>query len=452
MSREIPQNALILEIVARFPDGVSVEQILIGLEPPPSRRTLQHRLSLLVKSGRLIAEGRTRGRRYRLPIKTEISPLVKSKDHIPLSQVAESVLVDVSRPIQTRLHVSYNREFLDRYRPNVTYYLSESSRKRLFELGKTDGDRPAGTYARQIFNRLLIDLSWNSSRLEGNTYSLLETARLLESGEATEGKDQRETQMILNHKAAIEFLVESAVDLEINRYTILNLHALLSDNLLPDHACGSLRAISVAIGGSVYLPLAVPQIISECFQQIIDTAAAIKNPFEQAFFLMVHLPYLQPFEDVNKRVSRLAANMPLIRENLCPLSFVDVPEQIYINGLIAVYELNRIELLSEVFIWAYERSCSRYSATRKALGDPDPFRLRYRDAIKETVAIIVRECMNKKLAAEFVHKRAKDLIPVRDQKQFIEAVETVATSLHEGNIARYRLSLKEYEKWHLNWQ
>lgn len=452
MAKRIPQSDLILEIVARFPDGVSVEEILIGLVPPPSRRTLQYRLSSLVKSGRLIAEGRTKGRRFRLPVKAETTSFAKPKDYIPLSPVAESIQVEVTRPIQTRQPVSYNREFLDQYRPNITYYLSESTRKRLFELGKTDGDRPAGTYARQIFNRLLIDLSWNSSRLEGNTYSLLETERLLESGEATTGKDQRETQMILNHKAAIEFLVESAVDLEINRYTILNLHALLSDNLIHDQACGSLRTISVAIGGSVYLPLAVPQLITECFQQIIDTAAAIKNPFEQAFFLMVHLPYLQPFEDVNKRVSRLSANMPLIRENLCPLSFVDVPEQTYINGLIAIYELNRIELLSEVFIWAYERSCSRYSATRKALGDPDPFRLRYRDLIKETVAMIVRECMDKKLAAEFIHKRARDLVPSKDQKQFIEAVETVATSLHEGNIARYRLNLKEYEKWHLSWQ
>lgn len=452
MAKQIPQTDLILEIVARFPNGVSVEEILIGLEPTPSRRTLQYRLSALVKKGELIAEGQTKGRRYRLPVKSAATSSVYSKDYIPLSPVAEAIQLEITRPIQTRQHASYNRDFLDRYRPNVTYYLSESLRNKLFELGKTDGDRPAGTYARQIFNRLLIDLSWNSSRLEGNTYSLLETERLLESGEATEGKDQRETQMILNHKAAIEFLVESAVDLEINRYTILNLHALLSDNLLHDQACGSLRAISVAIGGSVYLPLAVPQLISECFQQIIDTAAAIKNPFEQAFFLMVHLPYLQPFEDVNKRVSRLSANMPLIRENLCPLSFVDVPEQTYINGLIAIYEMNRVELLSEVFVWAYERSCSRYSATRKALGDPDPFRLRYRDLIKETVAILVRECMNKKLAAEFIQKRAKDFVPGKDQKQFIEAVETVATSLHEGNIARYRLSLKEYEKWHLSWQ
>jgi Fic family protein len=452
MSERIPQSDLILEIVTRFPGGVSVEEILVGLNPPPSRRTLQHRLACMVKAGLLIAEGRTRARRFHLPAKAEKTSPLQPKSYVPLSLIAESIQREVTRPIQLRQPVSYNREFLDQYRPNVTYYLSESARQKLFDLGKTDGDRPAGTYARQIFNRLLIDLSWNSSRLEGNTYSLLETERLLSSGEAADGKDQRETQMILNHKAAIEFLVDSAADLSISRYTVLNLHALLSDNLLQDPACGSLRTIGVGIGGSVYLPLSVPQLISECFQQVIDTAAAIKNPFEQAFFLMVHLPYLQPFEDVNKRVSRLAANLPLIRENLCPLSFVDVPEQIYVNGLIGIYELNRVELFAEIFIWAYERSCSRYSATRKALGDPDPFRLRYRDAIREAVGSIVRKCLNKKSAAEFIQRLARDSISSKDQKQFIEVVETAVMSLHEGNIARYQLRPSEYEAWKKEWR
>ena len=79
--------------------------------------------------------------------------------------------------------------------------------------------------------------------------------------------------------------------------------------------------------GTVYHPLEVPQLIEECFGKILDTAAAIADPFEQAFFALAHFAYLQGFEDVNKRVSRLAANIPLIRGNLCPLSFVDVPER-----------------------------------------------------------------------------------------------------------------------------
>src|SRR5690606_6697976 len=99
----------------------------------------------------------------------------------------------------------------------------------------------------------------------------------------------------------------------------------------------------------------------------------------------------QPFEDVNKRVSRLAANIPLIQHNLCPLSFVDVATQTYISAMLGIYELNRVELLRDVFVWAYKRSCARYSAVRQSLGEPDPFRIRYRSAISDTVTQVVHQ-------------------------------------------------------------
>jgi hypothetical protein len=113
----------------------------------------------------------------------------------------------------------------------------------------------------------------------------------------------------------------------------------------------ALVAVSVALL-SVYMSLFIilsklPPLIEECFQQVIDTGAAIHNPSEQAFFTMVHLSYLHPFEDINKRVSRLAANIPFIRENLSPLSFIDVPERAYVEGLLGVYELSRVELLRD---------------------------------------------------------------------------------------------------------
>jgi len=106
---------------------------------------------------------------------------------------------------------------------------------------------------------------------------------------------------------------------------------------------------------------------------------------------MVQLPYLQPFDDVNKRVSRLSANIPLFKHNLCPLSFVDVPERPYVEGMLGVYELNRYELLRDVFIWAYERSCQRYTAVRQSLGEPDQFRLRYREQLRQVVQTIVQQ-------------------------------------------------------------
>ena len=105
---------------------------------------------------------------------------------------------------------------------------------------------------------------------------------------------------------------------------------------------------------------------------------------------MVQLPYLQPFDDVNKRVSRLAANIPFIKGNLSPLSFTDVPRSTYTDAILGVYELNEADLLKDVFIWAYERSADRYAAVRQSLGEPDPFRLRHRAALREIVGEVIR--------------------------------------------------------------
>ena len=236
-----------------------------------------------------------------------------------------------------------------------------------------------------------------------NTYSLLETVRLIELGEEADGKSSHEVQMILNHKDAIQILADSAQEIEFNRHTILNLHAALAHNLLADQqAVGRLRRIEVGISGSVFHPLAVPQLVEESFDNILAQASAIKDPFEQAFFAMVHLPYLQPFDDVNKRVSRLAANIPLIKANLSPLSFRDVPRDLYAEAILGVYELKRTELLRDLFVWAYRRSATRYAAMRQSLGEPDPFRLRHRTALDDIVRVIVRERMGKRRAAQHI--------------------------------------------------
>ena len=467
MPKRVPEQELdaILAVVAAHPNGVQAGAIREGLpyELPP--RMLQRRLALLVEQKRLVAEGRGKGRRYRSPPGDNVVRVEPAKMAItahppqleaypPVSPEAKAIRQAVRAPIQNRRPVGYQRAFLDDYQPNVNYYLPAETRQRLLRMGRPpDGERPAGTYVRTIYSRLLIDLSWNSSRLEGNTYSLLETERLLELGEAAEGKDAPEAQMILNHKAAIELLVDQADEIGLNRYTILNLHALLADNLLADpRAGGRLRRIAVGVDGTVFHPLEVPQLIDECFDKILETAAAIADPFEQAFFALVHLAYLQGFEDVNKRVSRLAANIPLIRGNLCPLSFVDVPERAYIDGVLGIYELNRVELLRDVFVWAYERSSARYSAVRQSLGEPDSFRLRYRALIAELVGTVVRAGMDKKAATALARQRAAEQVPPPDQARFVEVVETELMSLHEGNIARHRLRPGEYQAWWQGWR
>lgn len=459
MSKKIAKELKeLVQIIASYPSGLSIGELSHLLTNATPKRTLQYRLSNLVKIGILKIEGAGRSSKYfatknldNVTLKTESAHKVSI---IPLSYESKELQKLVSSPVQLRPHVSYKREFIDSYEPNKTFYLTQPILEKLVKLGTSGNDkgRPAGTYARKIYQRFLIDLSWNSSRLEGNTYSLLETEKLLATGKEAPGKDHMEAQMILNHKDAIEFIVEMAEEIDINRYTILNIHGLLSNNLLLDpRACGRLRTIPVKIGKSVYHPTEVPQLIEEYFLQIVQKATAIKNPFEQSFFLMVHLPYLQPFLDVNKRVSRLAGNIPFIRENLSPLSFVDVSETDYLQGLLAIYELNRIELFRDVFVWAYERSASLYLATLEAMGQPDPFRVRYHDLIRQAVSEVVQHKMNTFEASQYIAKFAHNKIFSDDRNRFIEVAEVEVSSLHEGNFARFKIKPSDFFEWQKKW-
>ncbi len=461
MPKIIPETdiAPILEAAAEMEGAFSLEDVHSRLAPKIPRRTLQRRLALLVKRGRLHPQGERGGRRYRLDVPASAPTAIAQQqsgddDAIPLSLEAKEIRRSVTRAIAARRPVGYRTAFLGKYRPNISAYLSPAHLRKLSDLGRVeDTSQPAGTYFCSIMDRLLIDLSWNSSRLEGNTYSLLETERLLALGEGAEGKDAKDAQMILNHKAAIELLAGQADEIGFNRYTLCNLHALLADNLLPDpQAGGRLRGKPVGISGSVYHPPEVAQVIEEQFQLLLGKADAITNAYEQAFFSMVHLPYLQPFEDVNKRVSRLAANIPLVRRNLCPLSFVDVPQADYVNGLLGVYELNRVEYLRDVFLWAYARSCARYSAVRQSLGEPDQFRLKYRAKIGELVSGVVRSLKSKPMSAKWIAQKAGTIQPVEDRARLVEAVEAELSGLHEGNIARYRLRPSEYHAWRTGWR
>ncbi len=463
MAKQIPEQDLkaIEEAVHHHPGGLTLQQIVDELKADLPRRTLQYRLKYLVNAKRLVTEGEGRWTKYRLPQQqpAAVAEAIAVQDAsevkltLPLSKTSVEIQEYLHRPTTARNPVGYNREFLESYRPNLTAYLSPAVRTRLRDTGSPKmAPQPAGTYAKQILSRLLIDLSWNSSRLEGNTYSLLDTRRLIEFGEQPEGREQLEAQMILNHKDAITFLVGAADDIGFNRYTILNLHAILANNLLADQsAAGRLRRIGVGIEKSTYHPLEVPQVIEECFDQILATAAAIEDPFEQAFFVMVQLPYLQPFDDVNKRVSRLAANIPFIKANLSPLSFTEVSRSIYTDAVLGVYELNKIDLLKDVFIWAYERSAARYAAVRQSLGEPDPFRLQHRAPLRQIVAEVIRARMDRKAAVAHIAKWVQENVTPADRERFREMAESELLGLHEGNYARYEIRPAEFAAWRETW-
>lgn len=460
MAKPVPEEALrqIERVVQLRPQGAGLADIANVLNSVPTR-TLQYRLNYLVKAGRLVKKGEKRAAKYHIPSgvpkKAQVAVAETTEEGVvPLSAPSIGIRRYLSQKAAARKPVGYNRQYLDSYRPNSSSYLSETERIHLANVGNPNfADNAAGTYAKQVLNRLLIDLSWNSSRLEGNTYSLLDTKRLIEFGKEAEGRDRREAQMIINHKEAIDFLVNAAQDIGFNRYTILNLHGILAQNLLPDPAAaGRLRYIGVGIEKSTFHPLEVPQLIEECFNQLLATAEAIDDPFEQAFFAMVQLPYLQPFDDVNKRVSRLAANIPFIKRNLSPLSFTDVPRVLYTEAVMGVYELNKIDLLKDVFIWAYERSAARYVAVRQSLGEPDPFRFKHSAALRQIVGDVVRGRMDKKAALPYVSSWMEANIAEADRERFREMAESELLSLHEGNFARYQIRPSEFAAWQEVWK
>lgn len=457
MSKKLPEDLAeqIATEIARHPGGIGIDDLHTALADIVSRRTLQRRLGELVDLNEIAPVGKGRGLRYHSPAITKLQGhahasakgILTAEVYVPVSLAGQEVLDYVRQPIQGRKPVGYDRELLETYRPNETPYLAQDIRDHLHNIGRSpDGELPAGTYARDMLGRLLIDLSWASSKLEGNTYTRLDTQNLIELGQAAEGKDRREAQMILNHKSAIELLVEQAGEIGFNTFTFFNLHALLSENLLADPSeSGRLRSRIVEVSGTVFHPLGIPTQIDHYFRMILDKAGAIEDPFEQAFFIMVHIPYLQPFVDVNKRVSRLGANISLIQRNLCPLSFIDVPERAYVEGTLGIYELKRTDLLRDVFVWAYERSCQRYMAIRETIAEPDPVRLRYREALIAVVAEIVRALQVPNPAA--VRTVAASLVPAETLDRVVELVLADLRDLHEGNVTRYRLRLSEYRSW-----
>ena len=442
---------VISEIVNAADEGLSSADIYAALkkrmqDEAGSHRSFLRKLASLVDEGKIIRTGRGRAVQYRKPASAPaVSATPDVAPYIPVSDESKEIMDYVRRPVQGRVPVGYQREYPESYEPNRTYYLPADIRTHLHNIGQL-GDRGqvvGGTYPTYLVNRLLIDLSWASSRLEGNTYSLLDTQNLIEAGQVSQGKDLAEATMILNHKRAIEMLIEAARDIDFNMYTFLNLHGILSVNLLGNpNDSGRLRDKIVEIGGSVYMPLGIPQQVEQYFRLILDKAREIGDPFEQSFFVMVHIPYLQPFTDVNKRVSRLGTNIPLIKNRLCPLSFIDVPEKFYIEGTLGVYELNQISLLRDVFVWAYERSCQRYNLSKDYAAEPDPFLHKYRQMLDSVIGRIVRNQLAS--TAQSIAGMTEGRIPDEDADKFITMVDDELQNLHEGKLSRYRIRLPEF--------
>lgn len=316
--------------------------------PDLSRFSIIRDIKRLIEMGLLRKIGETRGASYALNSENAEATGLLEK---------EIIREEVHKPEHLKETVFFNEAFLDSYQPNATRFVKPSISDELEKIGKLPD--PSVQNKRWI-ESMIIDLSWASSRYEGSTLSWLETKTLIEYGEtALHHKDKLGIRHTLNHKEAIAFILSNK--LSICSRDIRDIHALLSKDLMPRREQeGALRDSIVSITGSAYRPLDNPWKVKEAFETFCKKASEINDTFEKAFFVMTMLPYIQPFNDANKRTSRIGMNIPLHNDGYCPFSFIHTDKQEYNVGMAAIYEKNHTNILLDCFIDGYRKGSRRY--------------------------------------------------------------------------------------------
>lgn len=432
------KKSAVLDVLIQQKAAMSLNELLAILGEDFAERSVRRWLDELVTAKLIEKSGQKKSTRYQaLQNKTSV---FDTSDFVAVNFIRQ--------PIFKRSPVTYKKQWLESYQPNETFYLSEKNRHELLASNSQHDhkNQVAGTFARQIYNRLLIDLSYNSSRLEGNTYSLLETQRLiLEGTEASEKLDE-ERIMILNHKEAIRHLINTAPKLQISVDEICTLHYLLSDGLVPPQFSGKTRDHGVRIGGSTYSPLESKSQLEKQLFLICEKATAISDPFEQSFFLLTHLAYLQTFTDVNKRTSRLSANIPLIRANLVPLSFNHVEKDDYTTSMLCIYELNDTQPLAELYCQSYVYTCQEYNVAKEILGFNE-VRVRFRNLRREVIQHIVINLLTGAALKNYVATLTQQQIPEADQENFTKTVYEDLAELSPPRIVGLGISKTELQNW-----
>ena len=217
----------------------------------------------------------------------------------------------------------------------------------------------SNTLEEKELERFIIELSWKSSKIEGNTYTLLDTEKLIKEGIEAKGHNKFEAMMILNHKQAFKIIRENIDEFKIFKLsTIEEIHKILVKDLNVNFG---LREKAVGVTGSTYRPLDNIHQIKEAIELLCVVINKISSPYEKAMIALLGLSYIQPFEDGNKRTSRLVANAILLANGLAPLSYRSVDENEYKEAILVFYELNSISPFKKIFIEQYIFSAENYS-------------------------------------------------------------------------------------------
>lgn len=264
-------------------------------------------------------------------------------------------------PFFERPKKSYNFDFLANYKPNETFLFTAEQLKILNDsISSLDINTDFYVNNKRLLETTLIDLSFASSFLEWNTYDYLDTEILIKYNEIAKQKSQDDTQMILNHKKCIEYMLFYKKELPYSKQTFFEIHTLLWDKLLAKENLWIIRNRLVEIWASTYSPIDNKYQLEEQFEIFLQKLNEITNPFEQSIFILVFILYFQVFLDINKRTSRMSANLPLLKHNLPLISLLAVDKRTYINAILAIYELNDVSLIRDLFVDNYLLNMKRY--------------------------------------------------------------------------------------------
>jgi len=338
---------LIFDFLKHHPKSSSSE-IQQGIENKKSIATIKRLLSKFISEKLIISIGKGKSTRYNL------SPQYNLFKEIDIEKYYE-------KEIDERIIIEkFNYSLLEEILPTVELYtkneidklntLQEKFKHNIFELNELE--------IKKEFERLAIDLSWKSSQIEGNTYSLLETERLLKERETAAGKSKDEAIMLLNHKEAIDFIIENPdylLPLSVSK--IEDIHSILAKELAVDR---NIRKRRVGISGTNYKPIDNEFQIREVLELTCKLINKKKNAFEQALLALILISYIQPFADGNKRTARIVSNAILINQNYCPISFRTVDSIDYKMAMLLFYEQNNIRIFKQIFIEQYEFAVNTY--------------------------------------------------------------------------------------------
>ena len=258
------------------------------------------------------------------------------------------------------IKASFNLSLIPKILSNVTLFTEDELEKLNIlqnKYLKNSKELSKNQYTKEL-DRLAIDLSWKSAQIEGNTYSLLETERLLKEKETAQGKTKEDAIMLLNHKDALDFIIKNPDYIEPLKVSIIeDIHSLLVKDLGVEK---NIRKRRVGISGTNYKPLDNEFQIREALQDLCDLINNKKNVFEKALFVLVLISYIQAFNDGNKRTARILSNAVLIHHNYCPISFRTIDSIIYKKAMLLFYEQNNITAFKEIFITQFEFAVNTY--------------------------------------------------------------------------------------------